>query len=53
MRKLNLTRRQFINLSVASAGLYDMTGAANLVLADDDKPKGVDALFGEDRSQTV
>jgi protocatechuate 3,4-dioxygenase beta subunit len=48
MRKLNLTRRQFINLSAASAGLYGMTGAANLVLADDDKPKGVSALFGED-----
>jgi hypothetical protein len=34
MSKINLSRRQFINATSASAGLYGMTGWPNLVLGN-------------------
>lgn len=37
MFKFDLTRRQFVNASVASLGLYGITGASNFVLADEPK----------------
>ena len=47
MANIDLSRRQFINLTVASAGLYALTGAQNLVLGEETKSSGgVDTLFG-------
>ncbi len=46
MANIDLSRRQFINLSVASAGLYALMGTQNLVLGEETKSSGVDTLFG-------
>jgi len=35
MVKFDLTRRQFVNGSLASLGLYGITGLSNFVLADE------------------
>jgi protocatechuate 3,4-dioxygenase beta subunit len=41
MTKLNLSRRQFINVTAASSGLYAMTGASNLVLGETPQDVGL------------
>jgi len=42
MMKFDLTRRQFVNGSLASLGLYGITGLSNFVLADE--PKSFDGM---------
>ena len=41
MTKLNLSRRQFINVTAASSGLYAMTGLSNLVLGESPQDVGL------------
>lgn len=41
MTKLNLSRRQFINVTAASSGLYAMTGLPNLVLGETPQDVGL------------
>ncbi len=44
MKKFDLSRRQFVNASLAAAGLYGITGMSNFVLADEPKPAELDEV---------
>lgn len=44
MNRIDLTRRQFINLAVASSGLFAMSGASDLVLGEDSEDLGLGEL---------
>ena len=44
MKKFDLSRRQLVNASLASLGLYGITGMSNFVLADEPKPAELDEV---------
>jgi protocatechuate 3,4-dioxygenase beta subunit len=45
MSKINLSRRQFVNGTAASAGLFGMSGLSNLVLGEESEDPGVKKLL--------
>ena len=44
MKKFDLSRRQFVNASLAAIGLYGITGTSNFILADEPKPAELDEV---------
>jgi len=45
MSKIDLSRRQFVNVAAAASGLYAMTGMSNLILGENSKDDGLDKLL--------
>jgi protocatechuate 3,4-dioxygenase beta subunit len=51
MSKIDLSRRQFVNVAAAASGLYAMSGMSNLILGEEPQEVGLKKILGEGDSK--
>ena len=51
MSKIDLSRRQFVNVAAAVSGLYAMSGMSNLILGEEPQDVGLKKILGETDSK--
>jgi protocatechuate 3,4-dioxygenase beta subunit len=51
MAQIDLSRRQFVNITAAASGLYAMSGMSNLILGEEPSDVGIKTVLGENNGK--